>query len=281
MPRSTFVRSLLAAGFGLAALVTFAAERAPAKTYKLIAHRGGVVEEKLPDNSFAALKAAAARGYVAVECDIRETKDGVLVMQHDPDLKLNFGDPRKIFETTWEELGRLRTKVADQPLRRFDEWVQAARDAGLQLMLDSKDPHSPDFPAKVGAVLKKYDMVANCTIVGTGDAMNHFTGKAPVGYKFRGMKARVEADPAAKERIFLFDEGRNLTAEMVQWALANGVRVVASVNFYHYFDAATMTGKSRAELETLIFPQARKHIETLKALGVTEFQIDSEFDRWF
>ena len=280
MLRFAFARSIAVAAFALSAAVAFAAESTPAKAHKLIAHRGGVVEEKFPDNTFAALKAAVARGYTAVECDIRETKDGVLVMQHDPDLKLNFGDPRKIFETTWEELSRLRTKVADQPLRRFDEWVQAAREAGLQLMLDSKDPHSPDFPAKVEAILKKYDMVAACTIVGTGDAMNHFAGKAPVGYKFRGMKSRIEADPTAKERIFLFDEGRNLNAEMVQWAQAHGVRVVPSINMYHYFDPATMAGKSRDELEKLILPQARKHVEALKGLGVTEFQIDSEFD-WF
>ena len=57
-----FVRFLLVAVFALGTGVAFAAENAPAKPYKLIAHRGGVVEEKLPDNSFAALKAAAARG---------------------------------------------------------------------------------------------------------------------------------------------------------------------------------------------------------------------------
>jgi len=53
----------------------------------------------------------------------------------------------------------------------------------------------------------------------------------------------AEADPTAKERIFLFDEGRNLTAEMVRWAQAHGVRVVPSINVYHYYDPATMTGK--------------------------------------
>ena len=72
-----------------------------------------------------------------------------------------------------------------------------------------------------------------------------------------------------------------LTEELVTWAQARGVRVVPSINVYHYYDPATMTGKSREELKPIILAAARKHIEALQALGVTEFQIDSEFDGWF
>ncbi len=252
-----------------------------AAPYRLFGHRGGVVEDKFPDNSAAALHGAVARGYWGLEIDIRETKDGVLVMQHDPDLRLNFGDPRRIFESTWDELRPLRTKVADQPLWRFEDVVQAARAAGLALMLDSKDPHTADFAARIEAVLEKHGMTSRCYIIGTGDTMNHFTGKALVGKKFRGLKALVEADPTAKDRFFLFDEGTTLTADMVKWAQAHGVKVVPSINVYHYYDPATMAGKSRGELAPVILAAARRHIEALKAMGVTEFQIDSEFDGWF
>lgn len=249
--------------------------------YRLFAHRGGVVEDKFPDNSAAALQGAVARGYWGLEIDIRETKDGVLVMQHDPDLQLNFGDPRKIFETTWEELRPLRTKVAGQPVWRFEDVVKSAHDAGLHLMLDSKDPHAAGFPEKVEAVLRQYDMLDRVVIIGTGDAMSHFTGKAPVGRKFRSLKPLLEADPAAKAKFFLFDEGRTLTEEMVKWAQARGVRIIPSINVYHYYDPATMAGKSREELKTIILAAARRHIEAFQALGITEFQIDSEFDGWF
>lgn len=254
---------------------------APAAPYKLIAHRGGVVEDKLPDNSAAALKAAVARGYWMLEVDIRETKDGILVMQHDPDLMLNFADPRRIFETPFADLTSLRTKIAAQSIQKFEELVQAAKAAGLRLMLDSKDPHSPDFPRKVEAILEKHGMVGSCYIIGTGDAMSHFTGKALVGLKYRSLRPRLEADPGLKEKYFLFDEGRTLTAEMITWALARGVKVVPSINGYHYYDPKTMAGKTYAELAPLILPQARRHIEAFKALGVVEFQIDSEFDGWF
>lgn len=274
--RRRFARAL-----ALLLLLGSIAGAAPAARYRLIAHRGGVVEDKLPDNSAAALQAAVARGYWMLEVDIRETKDGVLVMQHDPDLRLNFGDARRIFETPFAELKALRTTVAAQPILTFDELVGAAKAAGLRLMLDSKDPHSPDFPSKLEAVLQKHGMVAGCYVIGTGDSMSHFLGKALVGFKYRSLRPRLEADPSLKDKVFLFDEGRTLTAEMVKWAQAQGVKVVPSINVYHYYDAPTMAGKSRAELEKLILPRAKAHIEALQALGVTEFQIDSEFDGWF
>ncbi|HEX2862003.1 MAG TPA: glycerophosphodiester phosphodiesterase family protein [Lacunisphaera sp.] len=252
-----------------------------AAPYQLIAHRGGVVEDKFPDNSAAALQAAVARGYRAVEVDIRETKDGVLVMQHDPDLQLNFGDPRRIFECTWEELRPLRTTRGGQPLWTFEDVVKAARAAGLRLMLDPKAPHSPGFAGKVEAVLVEHDMLASCYVIGTADVMDRLTGRARVGKKFRSLRPLLEADPAAREKYFLFEEGRTLTAEMVQWAQARGIPVVPSINTYHYYDPATMAGKSREEIAPVILAAARRHVEQFQALGLTEFQIDSEFDSWF
>jgi hypothetical protein len=262
-------------------LAMLPAIRAATSHYKLIAHRGGVVEDKYPDNSEAALKAAVARGYWGLEVDIRETQDGVLVMQHDPDLKQNFGDPRAIHEITWEEMRGLRTSRANQSPWQFEDLVKAAHAAGLRLMLDSKDPHSPGFVEKVETILRKYDMLDRCYIIGTADALKHFLGKALVGLKYRSLRSRLEADPGLRDKYFLFDEGTTLTAEMVRWAQERGVKVVPSINGYHYFDPKTMQGKSRDELAKLILPLARRHIEALKALGVTEFQIDSEFDGWF
>ncbi len=266
----------------LSLLSAAAAAAAPAvPVYHLFGHRGGVVEDKFPDNSAAALHGAVARGYWGVEVDIRETKDGVLVMQHDPDLVQNFGDPRKIFETPWADLQPLRTKLAGQPVWRLEDLVTAAHDAGLHLMLDSKDPHRAGFPGKVEEILRRHDMLGRTVIIGTSDAMEHFTGKAPVGKKFNSLKAAIEADPTAGDRYFLFEEGRVLTEEMIKWAQAHGVRIVPSINAYHYYNPVTMAGKSRAEIAPTILAAARKHIEAFKALGVTEFQIDSEFDGWF
>jgi glycerophosphoryl diester phosphodiesterase len=249
-------------------------------TYKLIAHRGGVVEDKFPDNSAPALQAAIERGYWGLEVDVRETKDGVLVLRHDPDLKLYYNDSRQLADLTWEELNRLPPTVHGHRTLQFEEVVKDARAANLWLMLDSKDPHSAEFCAKIEAVLKQHDMLHRCLIIGTRDALEYFFGKAPVGLKYRPLRARIEADPAANDRYFLFDHG-TLTAEMVKWAQGLGISVIPSINGYHYYDPQTMTGKSREELAPVIMAAAKRDIEKLRTLGVTAFQIDSEFDRWF
>jgi glycerophosphoryl diester phosphodiesterase len=248
--------------------------------YKLIAHRGGVVEETFPDNSAPALKAAISRGYWGLEVDIRETKDGVLVTRHDPDLKLYYNDARQLADVTWQQLSALKPTVIGHETLEFEEVVKTAHAAGLWLMLDSKDPHSAGFCAKVEAVLTKHDMLKRSLIIGTRDSLEHFLGKAPVGLKYRPLRARLEADPGVKDRYFLFDHG-TLTEEMVKWAQALGVRVVPSINVYHYYDPKTMDGKPREELAPIIFAAAKRDIDKLRALGVTDFQVDSEFDRWF
>ena len=272
-------QAIVATGMICLCLALARGQARSATPYKLIGHRGGVVEDKFPDNCSAALQAAVARGYWMIETDIRETKDGILIMHHDPDFDAYFHDPRKVIDLTWDEIRSLHSDLADQHPWRFEDVVEAAHDAGLRLMLDSKDPHTAGFCKKVEAILKQYDMLDRCYIIGTADALKYFTGKAPVGLKFKSLKPRVEADPAAGKCYFLFDEG-TMTTDMVHWAQARDIKVVPSVNVYHYYDPKTMAGKSRKELKPVIFAAARRDIEKFKALGVTEFQIDSEFDRW-
>jgi len=51
---------------------------------KIIAHRGAWKEFDLPENSIAALQKAIALKAYGSEFDVRRTKDGVLVVNHDP-----------------------------------------------------------------------------------------------------------------------------------------------------------------------------------------------------
>ena len=71
---------------------------------KYIAHRGACLEET--ENTLAALEKAAAYGAFAVECDLQFTKDGTVVLFHDEDLSRLANDPRKIAESTYEEIER-------------------------------------------------------------------------------------------------------------------------------------------------------------------------------
>src|SRR5262249_23480542 len=87
MTRRLWVGATASAALGSAAV---------SPDYKLIAHRGGIVDDQHPENSPGSLQTAIARGYWMVEVDIRRTKDGEAVLQHDANFQRFYGDPRNI-----------------------------------------------------------------------------------------------------------------------------------------------------------------------------------------
>lgn len=73
-----------------------------------IAHRGGGLEQE--ENTLPAFAHAVGLGFTHVELDVQVTRDGVVVIHHDPDLTRLFGDARHIEELDYADLARLRTK---------------------------------------------------------------------------------------------------------------------------------------------------------------------------
>ena len=56
-----------------------------------------------------AFRGAVKAGAHAVETDLQTTKDDVIVLSHDADLKRCFGQDIKIADKTWKEIKDLRT----------------------------------------------------------------------------------------------------------------------------------------------------------------------------
>jgi glycerophosphoryl diester phosphodiesterase len=72
-----------------------------------IAHRGARTE--LPENTVAAFERAFERGADGIELDVHATADGMVIVHHDPDLRLPVsGDTRPIAELRWREVGASR-----------------------------------------------------------------------------------------------------------------------------------------------------------------------------
>ncbi len=67
-----------------------------------ILHRGD--QTVAPENSMPAFEAAGRGGAEYVETDVRETKDGVLVLSHDDSLQRMCGEDKLISELTYEEV---------------------------------------------------------------------------------------------------------------------------------------------------------------------------------
>lgn len=84
---------------------------------QLIAHRGGSFGK---ENSLETMLSAASSGADAVECDIRKTKDGVLVIFHDDTLTCFTGTPLKVSEITAEQMQK-HLEDNGQKLLTFEE----------------------------------------------------------------------------------------------------------------------------------------------------------------
>jgi glycerophosphoryl diester phosphodiesterase len=86
----------------------------------IYAHRGASAE--LPENTMAAFRRAVDLGVDALELDIHATRDGVLVVSHDPDGRRMAGVTERLADLTYDEA--LRWDVGGgERLPRFEDVV--------------------------------------------------------------------------------------------------------------------------------------------------------------
>ncbi|SDE87359.1 Glycerophosphoryl diester phosphodiesterase family protein [Dyadobacter soli] len=234
---------------------------------RLIGHRGGVIDSTHTENSLAGLKAAYKRGYYMAEIDIRLTKDGQLIILHDPTLKAYYNVNKAARELTWEEIRGLKSDRDGSSPVLLEDALKYCK-GRLQVMLDTKI--AGDDPVnfkKIEDLLRKYNLLENAFVIGSNEIRNYFNGKSKTGYSINALKQLKTQNQFVADRYFLFTHGNEIKEEDVKWAQANHVMVVPSINKYHYRDIPFMDG-------------AKRDIENLKKWGVVYYQIDSEFDRW-
>jgi len=118
----------------------------------IYAHRGASAE--YPEMSRVAYLAAVEEGADGFECDLRLTKDRVLICWHDKDLQRIAGSALIISQSTLAEL-RAVTEILT-----FDELLTIAIDNKKHLALESKHP-VPSGGAVEYAILKALDARAD------------------------------------------------------------------------------------------------------------------------
>lgn len=254
-----------------------------AEPVKLVAHRGGIVDERHPENSFAALSAAIERGYWMAEIDVRRTSDGVFIIWHDAEMELN-GTPVKIADTAWGSIRSNTTHELDldatagdsDPGSDYDrrpptlEEVLERFAGEIRFMVDVKNRnHPPEVYPELEHLLGTYDQIEPAYFIGAPDGKSYFHGDAWTAGMFRSLESD-EWEQAADTRQFLFGRGAELTADIVAHARDFGVPVIASVNLGHY------AGLTEFPDPDLTAP--REDIARLLRGGVRRFQIDSVFE---
>ncbi|MHB1612286.1 MAG: glycerophosphodiester phosphodiesterase [Sulfobacillus sp.] len=95
-------------------------------------HRG--LPTKWPENSLSGFDEARLEGADGIECDLRVTSDGEVIVMHDPLLSRTTGVKKAVGETAWSEISTLRLKGPDGSLSQ--ERVPRVRD-----VLETVDAH--------------------------------------------------------------------------------------------------------------------------------------------
>ncbi|WP_213979722.1 glycerophosphodiester phosphodiesterase family protein [Sphingomonas sp. dw_22] len=262
MDRRDFLQLLAAAPVAAGLSGPLAAKDAPAM--RLIAHRGGVVDDAHPENSPASLEAAIEQGYWMAEVDVRRTRDGCPILQHDATFQRFYGDPRKVLEMDWSEIRQLRATPGGSRPMLFEELTERCK-GRMRLMLDVKnEPNQPEYYQAMERALMRNDLMESTYILTDVETERYFQGRIPGaanGEALRAAAARGEALPRA---WYLFEGADTITREAIDLARLHGLDAIAAVNTFHYRGDDAMT-------------LARKDLQKAYGLGVRTFQIDSVY----
>ena len=159
----------------------------------ITAHRGDCVSA--PENTLAAFESAIEKGADVIELDVRQTKDGEIVVMHDENVKRTCGVSAKVGEMTFDEIRELsagatfKGKGKNKNLYQ-DEKVPTLREV-IELVGDRAKLNIELKPAKtdkkmeqaVVDIIREYNYYDNCIVA---------------SLTYRSIKKAKKADPKVK-----------------------------------------------------------------------------------
>ncbi len=229
----------------------------------LIVHRGGVITERSPECSLAAIELAAEFGYSMVELDVQSSLDGVPIVFHDRSLLTACGRPGRTSDYSASELLTVVYTGTSQKVISLESALRKCRALGLGVMLDLKHGRE-DAP-----FLDQVDqLITRCQLTTAAVSISD-------SVEARARLKHVMFRPT-KEQLSLFNKGENVDLEGTFWfglprdvsstdvsrLKACGAYVFPAINTFRY------PKEGHREL-------AREDIKRLISASVDGFQIDS------
>ena len=125
-------------------------------TAQPIAHRG-LHNDKVPENSLAAFRAAIKKGY-AIELDVHATADGGVVVFHDDDLRRMTNKRTKVKKTETAKLTATTLRDTKEKIPTFEEVLKLV-DGKVPLLVELKSDGAFDdnFLFVTANLLKNYE----------------------------------------------------------------------------------------------------------------------------
>ncbi len=231
--------------------------------YKLIAHRGGVVDSVTAENSLQALEKAIERGYDRIEIDVRMSKDSVFLVHHDRNLVRYYDREEQVAELPWSSLRGLQGTLGNR-IHALDEILEAAR-GRIKIMVDLKIPGDDRaLHGNLVQLLDRHELLHDAMMIGTSESTDFYRGKIALSCTRQQLEENLKRSDFNPEHYYLF--AGKIAAEDVTWAKAHGIRIVGVINAWGF------KGED-------VLHQGQQAAAALTEAGVTEFQIDSVFDR--
>lgn len=235
------------------------------KEYRLIAHRGGIVDSVTAENSLPALERAIARGYWMVEVDLRLTADSVLITQHDRNFRRYFGVDSAANTMSWHSIQQLRSEFGSRVLS-FEEVLRHCS-GRIRVMIDNKiEGLDTVLFGRVVALLREYELDKDAIMIGTTASTGFFTGKIKLSCTRQQLEENMQKPGYRSSNYYLFSG--DITENDVKWARRHDIMVVGAVNERNPDAPAA---RERARAKTVNMQRA----------GVRIFQIDSAFEGFF
>ncbi|MBP5404787.1 MAG: hypothetical protein J6Y74_02440 [Clostridia bacterium] len=146
----------------------------PKSTPQYVAHRGS--SQNHLGNTEAAFLAATELPFYGIETDIRKTKDGVFVCNHDETVKYADGDEKSVSESSYADLiaKPLKNEKSDETafLCTFERYLEICKNGGKVAVIELKEDFSEeDVLAILDAVDAVYDKSAVSVISFYFDAL--------------------------------------------------------------------------------------------------------------
>ena len=137
----------------------------------ITSHRG--LSHNYPENTIPAMEKAIEEQSNYIEVDVRQTKDGKLVILHDESLKRTTGVNKMIWNMDYAEVSLLDAGIwmgeeyKNTPIPTLQDVFELCK-GKVNLNLDLKyDTHIPNLESKVVAMIEEYDMEMQCLVSST------------------------------------------------------------------------------------------------------------------
>lgn len=138
------------------------------KNVKIIGHRGS--SKRAPENTVSSILCAAEDKADYAELDVQETKDGVVVLMHDKNLKRVAKVDKNLSEAAYEDIEKLDVgsvyseKFKGEKIPTLDQVIKAAK-GKIKLDIEIKNyKNDTDLARKVVQLIEDNDFVDNCLV---------------------------------------------------------------------------------------------------------------------